>query len=150
MPRFVLIGLILTITQGSLLAQLPSFFFAVDTAGARNSCSLPMLYFEHDRTAMDPMALEDLTYVAAMLESNPEMKLRLRTDGLYRRFDNRQRRLNRARVNRIVRRLKKDFDIKKSRIIKIYHQPWQYRGARAAEPPALVYRRVVCECIWDR
>ncbi|MEO1448885.1 MAG: hypothetical protein AAFV07_05115 [Bacteroidota bacterium] len=98
---------------------------------------------------MDPITSEDLFYVASMLEGHPEMKLRLRTDGLYRRFDNRQRRLNRARVNKIVRRLKKEYGIKKSRIIKIYHQPWQYRGARAIEPPPLVYRRVVCECVWD-
>lgn len=149
MPRFLLTFLLFVIGLSSLKAQFAPLFYAVDTVGYKNSCSLPMLYFEDDRTAMDPIAAEDLFYVASLLEAHPDMKLRLRTDGLYRRFDNRQRRLNRARVNKIVRRLKKEYDIKKSRIIKIYHQPWQYRGARAAEPPALVYRRVVCECVWD-
>lgn len=149
MPRFLLTCSIALFTVAALKAQMPLLFFEVDTMGPRNSCSLPMLYFADDRTAMDASTAEDLYYVAALMEAHPEMKLRLRTDGLYRRFDNRQRRLNRARVNRIVRRLKKDFGVRKSRIIKIYHQPWQYRGARAAEPPALVYRRVVCECVWN-
>ncbi|MEM7366989.1 MAG: hypothetical protein AAF587_00240 [Bacteroidota bacterium] len=144
---FLLLGSLLLCLR--LSAQsLDLAFFHVDTVGRSNDCALPMIYFEEDRSEIVEEYNEDIAYLAKMLHLYPEMKLRIRTDGMYKRFDNRQRRLNKRRVNKMGRTLKKEYGVPKSRLIKIYHQPWVYRSARSPEPPPLVYRRVICECLW--
>lgn len=145
--------LLFLLSCGLLYAGLPAqsldlAFFHVDTSGSRPSCGLPMLYFEEDGARLLADYQADVRYIAGLLVTHPEMRLRLRTDGAYRRFDRRQRTLNRRRVNRIARSLRRDYGIDGDRIVKIYHQPWVYRAARAPESPPLVYRRVVCDCIW--
>ena len=148
MKRFLL-WLCCGLSGWTLPAQsLDLAFFHVDTAGGRPSCGLPMLYFEHDGSRLIPDYEADVRYIAGLMQRYPEMRLRLRTDGEYRRFDRRQRTLNRRRVNRIARSLRQTYDIDRQRIVKIYHQPWVFRAARSPEPPALVYRRVLCDCLW--
>ncbi|RMG60118.1 MAG: hypothetical protein D6722_21290 [Bacteroidetes bacterium] len=120
----------------------------MDTTAGTQSCGLPILYFEEDGSQLIPDYEADIRYMAGMLHQYPEMQVRLRTDGEYRRFDRRQRTLNRRRVNRVARRLRRTYDIDRKRIVKIYHQPWVFRAARSPESPPLVYRRVLCECLW--
>lgn len=154
MPRYssLLLGVVILCTlifsQHLCSQSLDLAYFGIDTTGSYNDCALPMIYFEKDRSEIVAENYEDLSYLAKMMHLYPDMKLRIRTDGIYKRFDNRQRRLNKSRVNRMSRVLKKEYGIPKSRLIKIYHQPWVYRSARSPEPPPLVYRRVICECLW--
>lgn len=149
MPRLALLFVCLWQARVAVSQPGDMQFFLVDTTQYRPHCHLPMLYFEDDGSQLLPEFREDIYYIAGLMAAYPEMHLRVRTDGLYRRFDRRQRTLNRRRVNRVTRILHREYDIDRSRIVKLYHQPWVYRAARTPESPPLVYRRVVCDCIWE-
>lgn len=150
MPRNLLFLIACLCVCHPLVAQsLDLAFYHVDTVGGSNDCALPMIYFEEGKSTLVDEYEGDIAYLADILRSYPKMTLRIRTDGLYRRFDNRQRRLNKRRVNRMTKLLKEQ-GIPAYRIVKIYHQPWVFRSSKPQESsPPLVYRRVICECLWQ-
>jgi len=131
------------------LAQYEADFFGLDTLGDSRKMVLPLIYFPENSAEISDRAKEDISYIAFMLHQHPEATLRIRTQALYKRFDRKPRRLNKRRMKRIRRLLKKDFQISRRRLVTIHHQPWQYRSANDPRPSKLVQRRVVCDIIWD-
>lgn len=131
-------------------AQLETAFVGPDTLGIKHDFYLPILYFEPNTTILTNANQEDLGYIAFMLYLNPQLTLRLRADGRYKRFENKQRRLNRKRVNHIARILRKEYDLPRNRVIKLPNRPWLFRSAREPKGHDLVHQRVICEVLWDR
>jgi len=148
--------LALVLSLLTLLIPLSSFsqraeteFFGPDSSGRSKKLFLPMIYFPEGSAEVDKNAKQELSYIAFMLHLHPEADLRIRTQALYKRFERKPRRLNKRRMRKIRKVLRKDYSISGKRIFTIHHQPWVYRSARDPRPSNLVKRRVVCDVIWN-
>lgn len=145
----LLLNLIAFVLPLSLMGQTEADFFGLDTLSGKKKLVLPMIYFQDGSSFIDDQAKEDLSYIAFMMHLHPEANIRIRTQALYKRFERKPRRLNKKRMKKIKRVLKKDYQISKKRIITIHHQPWQFRSAQDPRPSKLLERRVLCDVIWD-
>lgn len=126
-------------------------FYHVDTTESAPVCALPHLYFSSSRgTHLTETSREDLGYLLSLLESYPDMSLRIRVDGSYRRFDRRQNRLNRRRLKRVAKLLTRKHDMPHQRLILVPNKPWDYRSAKEAPVNELVARRLACDCVWKQ
>jgi hypothetical protein len=126
-------------------------FYHVDTAQAKPICVLPHLYFSSSRsTSLTKVSEEDLLYLVSLLEAHPNMHLRLRGDGEFRRFDRKQNHINRRRLKKVANVLVRRHDIDRQRLVLIPREPWSYRSAKEAPPHELVARRLACDCVWKK
>lgn len=126
-------------------------FYHIDSTQATPSCVLPALYFTSKRSnSLTGASQEDIRYLVLLLEQHPDMHLRLRSDGAFRRFDRFQTRINRRRLKKLARILTRRYDIDRNRLILVPHEPWDYRSAKDDPVNELVARRVVCDCVWRR
>ncbi|MEM7657448.1 MAG: hypothetical protein AAF399_15045 [Bacteroidota bacterium] len=144
----ILLGMGLCLLSSLQAQSLDLAFFRVDTVGGQSQCALPMIYFESGNAMLIDTYYEDIGYLASLMHKYPDMSLQISYDGLYRRFNNQQRRLNRKRINYVSKVLHKEYGIAKKRLIKIPHRPWVFLPKKADPPPALVSQRLICECVW--
>jgi len=151
MLRYLLLGLLLSLVPSMLRSQDLLDFYHVDTTQATPVCVLPHLYFSSTRsTHLAETSREDLGYLVSLLEANPDMILRIRVDGSFRRFDRRQNRLNRRRLKRVAKLLTRKHDIPNQRLVLVPNEPWDYRSAKEEPINELVARRLVCDCVWKQ
>ncbi|MCI4669354.1 MAG: hypothetical protein MRZ79_14560 [Bacteroidia bacterium] len=143
---FNMLALVLPISG---FAQAEAGFFGLDTLNGKRSLVLPLIYFQEGSSFVDDRAKEDLSYIAFMMHLHKDANIRIRTQALYKRFERKPRRLNKKRMKKIKRVLKKDYQISRKRIITIHHQPWQFRSAEDPRPSKLLQRRVVCDVVWN-
>ncbi len=151
MLRYTLLGLLLLLGPSLLRGQDLLDFYHVDTTEATPICVLPHLYFSSSRsTRLSETSHEELRYLVFLLESYPDMSLRIHVDGSYRRFDRRQNRLNRRRLKRVAKLLSRKHDIPHPRLVLVPNEPWDYRSAKETPVNELVALRLVCDCVWKQ
>ncbi len=129
-------------------AQLDYTFYYVDTLSMHQSAILPHIYFRKYRKDITAESKEDVTYLVNMLREYPQMQIRLVCDGQMRRWELRQRRLNRKRLRELVRFLREDYGVDKKRLIVVSDDGWNHRSAKAPEPHNLEFRRIRCEAVF--
>jgi len=147
--QHLLIGLLIASSPISLWGQDWLDFYHADTTQDTPVCLLPHLYFSSvHSTQLDASSQEDLAYLISLLKTYPDLKLRIRGDDMYRRFDGRRRRLNRRRVKHVRDLLTAETDLSPKRLILVPTEPWRYLSAKDEPVHPLITRRLSCECIW--
>ena len=147
--RFTLI-LLMAILLSQLHAQLIPEVYHIDRTPEERICHLPEIYFKANSAELEPCSLEDMAFLAHIMQKNRKFTLKIKTTISPNPGDATHKLLTEERLSYFTWLMKDRFGIPAKRIVRDEYRQLSRGYSPEQSKLTLDRRRLECDCVWGK
>ena len=150
MKKYFALFLLMATSLPSVNAQIISDIFHIDRTPEERICSLPKIYFKAHTAELEQTSLEDMAFLAYIMQKNRKITLKVRTTISPNPEDATHKLLTEERLSYFIWLMKDRYGIPEKRIAREdYRQLSRGYSPEQSKLP-LDRRSLECDCVWGK